>query len=173
MATANRVAVNPVEDNLGTLVPRHRWVVGAAIFKHAADDKKKMDMPPKLLLVKRAATETSFANHWELPGGSIEDTDGSVWHAVYREVKEETGLTMNKMWGRVDDMRWQGKSHQHIQLNYVIRVKHDDKVTLNPAEHEEHAWVKEEDVKDVFMTQEMRRVVEDSFKFAAANHADS
>lgn len=49
----------------------------------------------RLLIVKRAEEETSFSGCWEVPGGSVDATDKTIADAVARELREETGLTMN------------------------------------------------------------------------------
>ena len=163
MATKKQIPVDPRRDCLSSLSSAHHWVIGAAIFQTTTGESN----PPKLLLVKRAATESSFANHWELPGGGIESTDGCVWDAVVREVKEETGLDVTGLVGRIDDMEWQGRSRHHIQLNYVVGVEQEDRITLNPDEHGESKWVEMDEVKQLYMSQEMRVLVEDAFQYMA------
>lgn len=51
---------------------------------------------PRLLLVQRAATD-AFPNLWEIPGGSSEATDLTIFHSVAREVLEETGLHLKRI----------------------------------------------------------------------------
>ncbi|KAF4625449.1 hypothetical protein G7Y89_g12718 [Cudoniella acicularis] len=47
---------------------------------------------PKILLVKRAATEIYYPNMFEFPSGNVDETDASILHSLIREVMEEIGL---------------------------------------------------------------------------------
>jgi 8-oxo-dGTP diphosphatase len=47
--------------------------------------------PDKILLIKRATVP--FKGYWALPGGRV-DPGETVEHTIVREVKEETGLTV-------------------------------------------------------------------------------
>jgi 8-oxo-dGTP pyrophosphatase MutT (NUDIX family) len=58
-------------------------VIGAIVFKGR-----------HILLLKRAAHEIYYPNVFELPSGNVDETDPTLGHALAREVKEETGLTI-------------------------------------------------------------------------------
>ena len=68
-----------------------RIVVGAFIFRHLPGTK------PAMLLLQRAATERAFPNDWEMPGGSAELSDPTIFHSVARETFEETGLHLTRV----------------------------------------------------------------------------
>ena len=69
-------------------------VVGACIFSR---NQVQDDHSQRLLLVQRASTEHGFPDLWEIPGGSVEDSDPTIFHAVAREVFEETGLKLTRV----------------------------------------------------------------------------
>jgi 8-oxo-dGTP diphosphatase len=60
--------------------------------------------PDKILLIKRATVP--FKGYWALPGGRV-DTGEMVEHTAVREVKEETGLTV-EVTGKIGDYHEQG-----------------------------------------------------------------
>jgi len=49
-----------------------------------------------LLIVQRAKEERSYANLWEVPGGSCDDADETILHGAARELLEEAGLTVRR-----------------------------------------------------------------------------
>ena len=136
-------------------------MIGAAIFQNIESKN------PSLLLLKRTSHEDVFPNVWELPGGHVEVTDESVVHAVAREVLEETHLIVSNIVGEIEETTWESKdqSKSNIQLNHVVTVQEGD-VKLNPEEHSDWQWVQEGQVEGLYMTAEMREVVNDAFQFA-------
>lgn len=134
-----------------------RWVVGAAIFH----DPNSSNL--SLLLLQRASHESAFPDAWELPGGHVED-DESVAQAVAREVLEETSLVVSRIIGEVEPMSWTS-THFNVQLNYVVMVQ-GGAVKLNPEEHSNYRWVEEGDAEGLYMTSQMREVVQNAFRFA-------
>jgi mutator protein MutT len=43
----------------------------------------------KFLIGQRKSDNSVFPDYWELPGGKIDDTDETPWHAIKREWMEE------------------------------------------------------------------------------------
>ncbi|KAE8369794.1 NUDIX hydrolase domain-like protein [Aspergillus caelatus] len=144
------------------LDPSKRWVIGAAIFQNPTSENRS------LLLLKRASHETAFPNAWELPGGHVEQTDETVAHAVAREVLEETSLTVSEIIGEIEPMTWESKTKSNFQLNYVVTVQPGVTVQPNPDEHSDWLWVQEGQTDSLYMTVEMRKVVQNAFNFCRA-----
>ena len=107
---------NPSYDNL---------VVGACIF--APENRRPNGDPPRLLLVQRAAAECGFPNLWEVPGGSAEATDPTIFHSIAREVFEETGLKLTRIVGAVGDgcEFTTGGNRKWKKLTFEIEVQED------------------------------------------------
>jgi 8-oxo-dGTP pyrophosphatase MutT (NUDIX family) len=143
------------------LDPAKRWVIGAAIFQNPKSENRT------LLLLKRASHEKAFPNAWELPGGHVEQTDETVAHAVKREVLEETSLVVSEIIGEIEPMTWESKSASNFQLNYVVTVQPGVTVKPNPDEHSDWLWVQEGQTEPLYMTPEMKRVIQNAFKFVA------
>ena len=155
--------VDPTTDRLSTLDPSYRWVVGAAIFRTPPPGKQAQNSP-QILLVKRSATERTFAHHWEIPGGGIDYTDNSVWDALRREVSEETGLSATEIVGYVDEVEIPAGDRKFIRLTYIVRVGRQDGIVLDPEEHQDFAWTSEEEAEGMLMTDQMRLIVRNAFQ---------
>jgi len=67
----------------------------------------------KILLIKRATVP--FKGYWALPGGRV-DTGETVEQTAVREVKEETGLTV-EITGKIGDYHEQGVQ-DGVKYNY-------------------------------------------------------
>ena len=81
----------------------------------------------RVLIVRRSEKESFLPNHWGIPCGKINVTQGeSAEDAVLRELREETGLK-GKIVRQVGRSRfssiWQGESAENIQQNYLVRPK--------------------------------------------------
>ena len=141
------------------------YLVGVAVFR-LAESPDDSD-PYELLVVKRASHEEAFPDNWELPGGHVESRE-TVKECVERETLEETGLTVDRVLGEFDELRWVSKSkgRTNVQYNYVVTVHEPMDVIVNPEEHSEHMWIKETEVDGLLMTPAMNKVLHDSFKYS-------
>ena len=118
MPLADYLAAHPTHTNL---------VVSAFIFESPTQAKSSQsDRAARLLIVQRAAHE-SFANRWEVPGGSSDAEDPTILHSLAREVFEETGLRLTKFVRQIGNVvEFQtGKSERRkywAKLNFEIEV---------------------------------------------------
>lgn len=119
--------------------PQHTAVVVAAFVFHK----------DKLLMIQRSATERSFANHWEVAGGSVDPEDATILHGLQRELFEETGLRATKVLCEVGHpfafSTGPGGIRKWFKPSFVVQVENDNisappKVTLNPKEHQALLW---------------------------------
>lgn len=137
-----------------------RLVVSACIFAPRNSD----DPEPRLLIVQRAAEETSFPNKWEVPGGSCERDDPSVAHSLGREVFEETSLRLTRYCRQVGKSNnWiDGSDHTNwLKLTFEIEVEELHGlgvqctkegyervvIKLDPKEHQKYTWATENEIK--------------------------
>ncbi|KIL65010.1 hypothetical protein M378DRAFT_45045, partial [Amanita muscaria Koide BX008] len=156
-------------------------VVGVAI-PHPLISATK---PIQILLVQRAAHEKVYPGCYELPGGSVLDSDKTILDAAVREVTEETGLIVSNIVGEFPPLEYSVEKilaaeegaiptaivRSTIQLNFVAQVvpfgsTNAFEVKLNPEEHQNYAWVSKEDLGRYNMTEGMNGVVRDALAWA-------
>lgn len=141
-------------------------VVGACIFTPITTEHPKT----RILLIQRAATERSFPNMWEVPGGAAEYSDPSILHSVARETFEETGLRLTRLVRQVGDgITFTSRGNRKcIKLLFEIEVgelhgtlipkaaergvSEPVPITLDPQEHQRYAWVTGDEVKQCTVT---------------------
>ena len=184
----------PQELNSSLAVPLQSWlrshqmyqdlVISAFIFAYrsrpsasaehgaATDISNINNRQPYLLLIQRAEEDT-FPYFWEIPGGSVEQTDPTILDAVAREVLEETGLRLTRLVEQIGEglLMRSRRSVPFLRLAFEIEVAeipacmhahassghreadgsdsgtdHDIPVKLNPEEHQNYEWVTEDDL---------------------------
>jgi 8-oxo-dGTP pyrophosphatase MutT (NUDIX family) len=107
---------------------------------------------PRVLLVQRSAHDF-MPNLWEVPGGSVDDDDKSILHAVARELWEEAGLTATKI-GRLagpPQIFAVPSGREFCKFTFLVEVEQSSdeglKVKLDPMEHQNFVWATEGEVK--------------------------
>ncbi|KAI9695296.1 MAG: hypothetical protein M1836_006934 [Candelina mexicana] len=119
---------------------------------------------PHLLLIQRS-THDSLPNKWEIPGGSCDPTDPTLFHSLAREVFEETGLHVTRIVRKIGQgIRFQTGNPRAkrppkswLKLSFEVDVDEVGRagnynvldsipVVLDPKEHQSHLWVSLEDV---------------------------
>ncbi|KAI4183029.1 MAG: hypothetical protein L6R41_005639 [Letrouitia leprolyta] len=149
-----------------------RIVCSALIFAPPASAHLQSSATePRLLIVKRSATERAFPNLWEIPGGSVDEDDPTILHSLAREVFEETGLRLTRVVRQAGDgIEWTenkiGKERKWLKLTFEMEVAEIDSsmattdegkiseylesipVELDPKEHQEYAWTTEKEIRE-------------------------
>ena len=150
--------------------PYDNIIVGAVIFHPTSSP------PAKILLLKRAADEDFYPNVFEIPGGHVEDTDANLFQALVRETREETALSVNSVKASIEQFSYSIEKtvkrgdedvvmqKSSLQLNFVCEIA-EDMFRVNPEEHSEGMWAAKDEVGGLQMTEAMRLVVEDAFRW--------
>ncbi|NUS71892.1 MAG: NUDIX domain-containing protein [Corynebacteriales bacterium] len=91
----------------------------------------------KILLLRRRTGEF-MAGLWELPSGKVEKVE-ALPDALYREVFEETGLTVSEIAGYLGAFDYiSGSGKRTRQHTFVVRVEQVEPIKL--AEHDQFQW---------------------------------
>lgn len=92
----------------------------------------------RVLLLKRPTHMRAYAGDWCLPGGKQEPDDRHLEDTLWRELKEETGLSSLHMEGvtRLDDF-YNGKGR--LVRPYLVRINGEDFAKYFAAQREEVA----------------------------------
>ncbi|KAK0119643.1 hypothetical protein ONS95_011081 [Cadophora gregata] len=156
-----------------------KLVVGAAILQLGGTSSG-----PRMLLLKRSALETYYPNVFEMPGGKVDDTDLTILAAIVREVKEETGLDVTRVFAQLPDFSYSTSkvtraedgqektvSKTCLQLSFAVTVGSEE-FRVNAKEHSLGVWADREMVKDLEMTDEMRALVEGALGKAVGDWAE-
>lgn len=115
----------------------------------------------KVLVVKRA-DDDFFGGMFELPGGKIE-TGETFEESIVREISEECGLKISKIvaaYRAFDYASQSGKSTR--QINFIVECSTTD-VKLS-HEHTESRWIEKNSLKELPITEVMRRSIEEVFE---------
>ena len=130
-------------------------VVGGAVFNKDG----------KILILQRTADEEAYPNIWELPGGSREPLEPCETTMV-RELKEEAGIdvrpievfsSFNYTVQKPDLIR------DTTQIGFIAELVSDNEVIIS-NEHQNYAWILEEDIKNYGVTEETKKVLLAAFK---------
>ncbi|KAJ1719711.1 hypothetical protein LPJ53_005569 [Coemansia erecta] len=146
----------------------HRVVIGGAILHPSST-------PPSVLIVQRAATERSYPNEWEIPGGHV-DPGETILQAVAREIFEETALKVTRITAEFEGFHYLSTKYESdeadrddgklavctCQLNFCVEVESTEEIRLNPEEHQRFDWCSLENIEQFRMTPAMKKVVTDA-----------
>ncbi|MBA4318364.1 MAG: NUDIX pyrophosphatase [Flavobacterium sp.] len=125
---------------------------------------RRIDKNLEFLLLKRSLGE--FYEHlWQMVSGRIEE-DEKAYKTALREVKEETGLTVKKIWSLPNINSFYSPETDMINLIPVFAVQVDpySKVILSD-EHSEYKWVAKEECKKLLAWEGQRKSVDILFDY--------
>jgi 8-oxo-dGTP pyrophosphatase MutT (NUDIX family) len=102
----------------------------------------------QFLIIRRSNID-SRGGQWTLPGGHIDDLDGSLEAGAVRELDEEVGLVCN-----IGDLQYLGKPKE--KKFYFLTQKWTGEVNVdkpnpktNDIEHDDWKWSDIEEIKDI------------------------
>lgn len=100
----------------------------------------------EVLILKRQNSEV-YNNLWDVPGGKLEEGN-TLLEAITREIREETGLELEKIIAILSTTKFQGQAADNpiiFRNIYLVRAK--GTVTIS-NEHREYRWVKAESLHE-------------------------
>lgn len=107
-----------------------------------------IDHDQRFLIIRRA-NAGDRSGYWTVPGGHIDDTDGSIEAGAVRELKEETDLTCSE-----ENLVFLGEPKPQKYYFYAQEWHGDVDVHIpNPKtgeiEHDDYKWLPIEEIKDI------------------------
>jgi len=101
----------------------------------------------KFLVVRRSLKDDFMPGFWDTPGGTLDFGEDPI-KALIRETKEESNLGIEV--GQLLYCHNKVYNPRHwFALIYQCQIIGDEKITLNPNEHEEYRWVTYEELKQL------------------------
>ena len=112
----------------------------------------------KFLLLKRHSKE-SYPNLWQMITGAIEENE-IAYKAAFREMIEETGITINKLWVVPNVNSFYSHERNNMVLVPVFAAQTDEKLIKLSNEHSEYKWVDKNDALKLLAWPGQRKSVE-------------
>ena len=118
-----------------------------------------IDENEQILILLRGETAPRHPLHWDLPGGHVDQTDGSVEGAGVRELQEESGLKAS-----IEDLQYLDKTIKNVTRDGMPReiIRHffitqnwtgDVSLVPNPEtdilEHIEYKWATFDEIQEL------------------------
>lgn len=128
-------------------------LIGAVVYKNG-----------RVLLVKRATSDSFAPEHWEFPGGGLEE---APINGLVRELTEETGLQIREILaylGSFDSISEKGQTVR--QFNYLVEPEEGD-IRLSD-EHSEYVWHDLEALLSFVQSAQMLPVIRKAIQDAVA-----
>ncbi|KAK2589773.1 hypothetical protein QQS21_012544 [Conoideocrella luteorostrata] len=167
--------------------PFDKLVAGAAVFRPSPQSTTP---EPQILLLQRSKDEAYYPSVYELPSGKVGIADATVCSALFRELKEESGLVGHSVLGRVKDLEYEtvktvkgvGDNGEEaadlkivrraVQVNFIVRAQsHDQEIAVNPKEHQNGGWFARAELAGLDITEGMRGIIDEAFQWAQENSA--
>ena len=108
----------------------------------------------QVLILKRASHSAAYPNHWNFPGGSLDEGE-TPSEAAIRELREETGLMVSKPYLNHFETRTLPK----ITIYYFITGEYQGQVAIN-SESSDYKWVSLKELEEFNMIPMSPQVVE-------------
>ncbi len=120
---------------------------------------RKINNNLEFLLLKRAENE-SYAGIWQMVTGSI-DNDETAYETAAREIKEETGLTIKKLWvvPRINSFYYPKNDSVCLVTVFAALVDAVHDINIS-AEHSDFIWVEKDEAIKMLAWDGQRKSVE-------------
>lgn len=99
----------------------------------------------QILILKRQNSEI-YNDLWDVPGGKLEQGD-TLLEAITREIKEESGMQLEKIIAVLSSSKFQGQAADNpIIFRNIYLVKAQGNVVIS-TEHQEFKWIEAGELK--------------------------
>ncbi len=118
----------------------------------------------QVLIIQRSTNEDVYPGIWEVPSGKRELFETSE-EAIIREVNEEVGMDVKPI-VPVDVFEFRVEKENEIrdatQISFLCKTIGKPSVKLS-SEHQNFAWVKEKELNEYNLTEEVREAIIKAF----------
>ena len=120
---------------------------------------------PRCLIAKRASTRELYPDLWECGGGQMKAGE-SFPKALTRQFLEEFGLDIEVLFP-FGDYFIPTENDGIPGMKFVCSTSGEQDVILDPEEHTQYAWVREEDLKKYTLIDGLAEDIAESFLILA------
>jgi len=120
---------------------------------------------PRCLIAKRTASRALSPNLWECGGGQLKAGE-SFPEALERQIREEFGVEIDVLFP-YGDYFIPTEQGGIPGMKFVASVDATQRVTLDPQEHTEYAWVGEDDLDRYDFIEGIADEIAESFNILA------
>ena len=117
----------------------------------------------KFLLLKRQPNE-SYPNLWQMVSGAIEGKE-IAYETALREIKEETGIKINKLWVVPNVNSFYSPERNKIFMVPVFAAETENKNIKLSNEHSEYKWVEKDEAVRLLAWPGQRKSVEIIYEY--------
>lgn len=115
-----------------------------------------------ILMLKRASND-SFPDLYELPGGELEENE-DIFTGGSRELYEETNLSIQELLLEPEIIDFISKSNNKKCRVYVLKISiENEDIKLNPKEHSEYRWILSPEIDNLFIFPEIKKLLRENF----------
>jgi len=120
---------------------------------------RERDGKLEFLSLKRSP-EQYYPNLWQMVSGKIKENE-TAYQSAIREIKEETGLTPEKLWVAPTVNSYYSPDNDYICLLpvFAAKVNYESCVQIS-NEHTEYKWVSPEEAKQLLAWEGQRKSVD-------------
>jgi 8-oxo-dGTP pyrophosphatase MutT (NUDIX family) len=109
-----------------------------------------VDGQGRVFILKRSDNQVIFPGCWDIPGGQVEEGE-SLFAALAREIREETGWQLTDVLEEVSIFEWKtpiGKPGQsRLEFDFLVKVQGDlENPKLETGKFSSYRWISLEDI---------------------------
>lgn len=99
-----------------------------------------------LYIQKRSKDRRIFPNQWETPGGHLEKGE-TIIECLFRELKEETNLSLTCIYGKINEFIWDDKE----TVNSVYLISAEGNLEVEKEKISEYLWINKYQLEKIFL----------------------
>ena len=131
----------------------------------------------QILSQKRSPDRRLYPNCWDFPGGHV-DIGDSVYNTIFKEIKEELNLDIDKIITLADEVKWivpnrslrPGENPNKVILQFIVTVKSFEGMRLEEGKSVEFGWIDMGNIERLKEGRDNDFYIYESVKFLLQNY---